>query len=312
MANGIIIIDKPAGWTSMDVCAKLRGMFHEKRVGHAGTLDPMATGVLPVFIGRATRAVEFAADSDKEYIAGLKLGVVTNTQDTTGEVLEERAADVSREQLLPALERFTGPIEQVPPMYSAIKVNGKKLYELARKGKEVERKPRPVTIHALEVLDEAPPEGTDYLLRVVCSKGTYMRTLCHDIGQALGCGGCMSSLRRVKAAGFTLDDSIGLEAVQAAVDRGEGESLLRPVDSCFSHVPVLRLKTARAEKKIRNGAALAAPDIAEGAFTGARRDGKKGLFELAHGGTIFLDEIGDASQIGRVRKYSRQWVVLEE
>ena len=138
MPNGIIIIDKPQGWTSMDVCAKLRGMFHEKRVGHAGTLDPMATGVLPVFIGRATRAVEFAAGSDKEYIAGLKLGVVTNTQDTTGEVLEERPVDVSGERLRRVLEGFTGDIEQVPPMYSAIKVNGKKLYELARKGKEVE------------------------------------------------------------------------------------------------------------------------------------------------------------------------------
>ena len=130
MPNGIIVIDKPAGWTSMDVCAKLRGMFREKRVGHAGTLDPMATGVLPVFIGRATRAVQYAAESDKEYIAGLKLGVVTNTQDTTGEVLEEHPVDVTRDQLWTALETFHGWIEQVPPMYSAIKVNGKKLYEL--------------------------------------------------------------------------------------------------------------------------------------------------------------------------------------
>ena len=265
MASGIIIIDKPAGWTSMDVCAKLRGMFHEKRVGHAGTLDPMATGVLPVFIGRATRAVEFAAGSDKEYIAGLKLGVVTNTQDTTGEVLEERSVEVTRDQLLAALERFTGDIEQIPPMYSAIKINGKKLYELARKGKEVERRPRPVTIRALEVLD-GPGTGADFVLRVVCSKGTYVRTLCHDIGQALGCGGCMSSLRRVKAAGFTLEDSVGLEAVQAAVDRGEGESLLLPVDACFAGVPVLVLKTAGAEKKIRNGAALAARDIPDGEY----------------------------------------------
>ncbi|MCI8762247.1 MAG: tRNA pseudouridine(55) synthase TruB [Oscillospiraceae bacterium] len=266
MASGIIIIDKPAGWTSMDVCAKLRGMFHEKRVGHAGTLDPMATGVLPVFIGRATRAVEFAAGSDKEYIAGLKLGVVTNTQDTTGEVLEERGVEVTRDQLLAALERFTGDIEQIPPMWSAVKVNGKKLYELARKGKEVERRPRPVTIRALEVLDGAAPEGADFVLRVVCSKGTYVRTLCHDIGQALGCGGCMSALRRVKAAGFTLEDSVTLEAVQAAVDRGEGEFLLLPVDACFAGVPVLVLKTAGAEKKIRNGAALAARDIPDGEY----------------------------------------------
>lgn len=265
LANGILIIDKPAGWTSMDVCAKLRGMFHEKRVGHAGTLDPMATGVLPVFIGRATRAVEFAADSDKEYIAGLKLGVVTNTQDTTGEIVEEHPVEVSGEQLRGVLERFTGNIEQIPPMYSAIKVNGKKLYELARKGKEVERKPRPVTIHALELLGW-PDTGEDFTLRVVCSKGTYVRTLCHDIGQALGCGGCMSSLRRVKAAGFTLADSVTLEAVQNAVDRGEGESLLLPVDAYFAGLPMLALKNAGAEKKIRNGAALKAPDIPDGEY----------------------------------------------
>ena len=265
MANGIIIIDKPAGWTSMDVCAKLRGMFREKRVGHAGTLDPMATGVLPVFIGRATRAVEFAADSDKEYIAGLKLGVVTNTQDTTGEILEERPVEVSGEQLRAVLDRFTGDIEQIPPMYSAIKIGGKKLYELARKGKEVERKPRPVTIHALE-LEGWPDAGEAFTLRVVCSKGTYVRTLCHDIGQALGCGGCMSSLRRVKAAGFTLADSVTLEAVQEAVDRGEGESLLLPVDAYFAGLPMLVLKTAGAEKKIRNGAALTVRDIPDGEY----------------------------------------------
>ena len=266
MPNGIIIMDKPQGWTSMDVCAKLRGIFHEKRVGHAGTLDPMATGVLPVFIGRATRAVEFAAGSDKEYVAGLKLGVVTNTQDITGEILEQRPAEVTRKQLLAVLPRFTGAIEQVPPMYSAIKINGKKLYELARKGKEVERGPRPVTIHALEALDGPPPQGVDFLLRIHCSKGTYVRTLCHDIGQALGCGGCMSSLQRVKAAGFTLADSVTLEAVQAAVDRGEGESLLLPVDCCFAGLPVLVLKTAGAEKKIRNGAALPVRDVPDGEY----------------------------------------------
>lgn len=266
MPNGILIINKPQGWTSMDVCAKLRGMFHEKRVGHAGTLDPMATGVLPVFIGRATRAVEFSADSDKEYIAGLKLGVVTNTQDATGEIVEKRPVDVSRDQLRAALKGFTGDIEQVPPMYSAIKINGKKLYELARKGREVERKPRHVTIHTLELLEETPPEGADCLLRVVCSKGTYVRTLCHDIGQALGCGGCMGSLQRVKAAGFTLADSVALQTVQDVVDRGEGETLLLPVDRCFASLPVLVLKNAGAEKKIRNGAALAAPNVKPGDY----------------------------------------------
>jgi len=265
MANGILIIDKPAGWTSMDVCAKLRGIYHEKRVGHGGTLDPMATGVLPVFIGRATRAVEFASDSDKEYIAGLKLGVATNTQDTTGEILEERPVCVTRGELEAVLVRFTGDIEQVPPMYSAVKVGGKKLYELARKGKEVERKPRPVTIRTLELLD--PPEsGEDFVLRVVCSKGTYVRTLCHDIGQALGCGGCMSSLRRVQAAGFTLEDAVTLEAVQAAANGGRAEELLLPVDAYFAGLPVLVLKTAGAEKKVRSGAALTVRDISDGEY----------------------------------------------
>ena len=262
MANGILVIDKPQGWTSMDVCAKLRGMFHEKRVGHAGTLDPMATGVLPVFIGRATRAVQFAAESDKEYIAGLRLGVVTNTQDTTGEVLEERPVDVTRDQLWTALERFHGQIEQVPPMYSAIKINGKKLYELARKGKEVERRPRSVAIRALGLLGW-PDAGEDFSLRVVCSKGTYVRTLCHDIGQALGCGGCMSSLRRVKAAGFTLTDCVTLEAVQEAVDRGEGESLLLPVDEYFARNGWKASVTVRpaAEKVLRNGGQVGTPGV---------------------------------------------------
>ena len=179
MANGILIVDKPSGWTSQDVAAKLRGVFHERRVGHGGTLDPMATGVLPIFIGRATRGAEFLEHAEKEYVAGLRLGLVTNTQDTSGETLEERPVSVARAQLEAVLRQFTGPIEQIPPMYSAIKIGGKKLYELARKGQEVERKPRPVTIHELELLDGA---GADWMLRVRCSKGTYVRTLCHDIG----------------------------------------------------------------------------------------------------------------------------------
>ena len=199
MPNGIIIIDKPAGWTSMDVCAKLRGIFHEKRVGHAGTLDPMATGVLPVFLGRATRAVEFAEQTGKEYLAGLRLGLVTDTQDVTGRVLEERPVTCAPAEVEAALAAFRGEITQIPPMYSALKRDGKKLYELARAGKEVERAPRPVTIHALEVVEQTGPNC--YTLRVRCSKGTYVRTLCHDIGAALGCGGCMSALRRTEAAG---------------------------------------------------------------------------------------------------------------
>ena len=267
MASGILIVDKPAGWTSMDVCAKLRGVFHEKRVGHGGTLDPMATGVLPVFIGRATRAVEFAEKSDKKYIAGLKLGVITNTQDTSGEVLEERPAQVSREQLEAALEKFRGDILQVPPMYSAIKINGKKLYELARKGREVERPARAVTIKALEILDKQG-DGL-YTIRVRCTKGTYIRTLCHDIGQTLGCGGCMASLRRTMAAGFTLEDAVSLEQIRTEADPA---SLLLPVDCLFAGRPVLVLKSAEAEKKIRNGMTAVLPELPSGEYRVYSRD----------------------------------------
>ena len=254
MPNGIIVIDKPQDWTSMDVCAKLRGLFHEKRIGHAGTLDPMATGVLPVFVGRATRAVECASAGDKEYLAGLRLGTVTDTQDTSGRVLEEHTVSVTREELEAALAPFRGEIQQLPPMYSAIKINGKKLYELARKGREVERKPRAITIHSLVV--EGQESATDFLIRVRCSKGTYVRTLCHDIGQALGCGGTMYSLRRTMAAGFTLEDALPLEQVLQAEDPA---SLLLGVDAYFAGRPVLILKPA-AEKKVRNGMTLVLPD----------------------------------------------------
>lgn len=246
MANGIIIIDKPAGWTSMDVCAKLRGILKTKKIGHAGTLDPMATGVLPVFVGRATRAVSFAEGGEKEYVAGLRLGRTTNTQDTEGETLTQSPVTVGREELEAVLPRFTGEISQIPPMFSAIKINGQKLYDLARQGKEVERKARAVTIFALEVVEQV--SETDYILRIRCSKGTYVRTLCHDIGQALGCGGCMFSLRRTMAAGFTLDESVTLEQMQEG-----GEALLRPTDSLFRDRPDYRLKTEKQEERCRNG-----------------------------------------------------------
>ena len=232
MANGILIIDKPQNWTSMDVCAKLRRVLGERRIGHAGTLDPMATGVLPVFVGRATRAVEFASEGEKEYLAGLRLGQVTDTQDTTGTVLETHPVDVTLEALEAALEPFRGDIQQIPPMYSAIKIQGKKLYELARKGREVERPPRTITIHSLTM--EKQVSSTDFLLRVRCSKGTYVRTLCHDIGRALGCGGTMFSLRRTMAAGFTLEQSRPLTEV---LEHPDPASLLTPVDAYFSGRP---------------------------------------------------------------------------
>ena len=249
MANGIIIIDKPAGWTSMDVCAKLRGILKTKKVGHAGTLDPMATGVLPVFVGQATRAVSFAEDGEKEYIAGLRLGRTTDTQDISGETLDTHPVLTGREDLLHLLPRFTGEIQQVPPMYSAVKIGGQKLYQIARRGGEIERPARPVTVYELELLDQTGPG--DYTLRIRCSKGTYVRTLCHDIGQALSCGGCMASLRRTMAAGYTLDESHTLEQVQA-----QGEALLRPVDTLFRQHPAYHITHPRVEQLCRNGNAF--------------------------------------------------------
>lgn len=242
MPNGIIIIDKPAGWTSMDVCAKLRGILHEKRVGHAGTLDPMATGVLPVFVGQATKAVSFAENGRKVYETVLQLGRVTDTQDTTGETLEERAVTVTADNMRAALPRFLGEIEQIPPMYSAIKVNGQKLYDLARQGKEVARKPRRITIYGLALTEELG--NGQYALRVECSKGTYIRTLCHDLGQALGCGGCMAALRRTEASGFRIGEAVTLEDAAR-----EGEALLRPLDSLFRVYPAFTIPNAALEKK---------------------------------------------------------------
>jgi tRNA pseudouridine55 synthase len=259
MANGILIVDKPAGWTSQDVAAKLRGVFHEKRVGHGGTLDPMATGVLPIFIGRATRAVPFFEHADKVYEAGLRLGLVTDTQDVTGRTLEERAVDVTQAQLEAALDSFRGEIAQIPPMYSAIKVNGQKLYALARQGKAVERAPRPVTIFALDLLGGA---GADWRLRVHCSKGTYVRTLCHDIGAALGCGGCLSALRRTRAGAYDVTRSHTMAEILAADDP---EALLLPTDSLFSDRPALKV-AENAERKLRNGAPLHTPKLKDGEY----------------------------------------------
>ena len=266
MPNGILIVDKPAGWTSQDVAAKLRGVFHEKRVGHGGTLDPMATGVLPIFIGRATRAVPFFEHADKVYEATLRLGLVTDTQDVTGRTLEERPVDITQEQLEAALAQFRGEIRQIPPMYSAIKVNGQKLYALARQGKEIERAPRPVTIYELTCVDRGNSQfstlNSQFALRVHCSKGTYVRTLCHDIGAALGCGGCMAALRRTRAGRYGIEQAHSLEEILAAPDP---EALLLPVDSLFSDRPTVKVNEV-GEKKLRNGAALKTPKLPDGEY----------------------------------------------
>ena len=247
--NGILLIDKPSDWTSNDVVIKLKGMLRQRRIGHSGTLDPMATGLLVVFVGRATRAVEFAEADCKRYIAGLRLGITTDTQDISGTVLDERSVGTGEEQLLAALDRFTGDIDQVPPMYSALKVNGQKLYDIARKGGVVERKARRINISDITLMGR---EGDDYILDVSCSKGTYIRTLCHDIGQSLGCGGCMSSLRRVKAGVFSVDNAYSLQQVQQAADAGMAESLLLPVDSLFSAYPSYIADRTQL-KRIKNG-----------------------------------------------------------
>ena len=253
--NGIVIIDKPEGWTSQDVVSKLRGVFQTRRIGHGGTLDPMATGVLPVFVGRATRGVEFFEHAEKTYEAVLQLGITTDTEDTTGTVLEEKPVSVTQEQFLTALEAFRGEIQQIPPMYSALKVNGQKLYELARKGKEVERKPRTITIHQLDCLEF---EGNTAKIRVRCSKGTYIRTLCKDIGEALGCGGCMAALRRVGAGAYTIGEAVPLADLVASEVPSQ---FLRPVDSMFTQYEAVTL-TANQEKRCRNGNSfsIALPD----------------------------------------------------
>ena len=191
--NGILLLDKDEGWTSQDCVSKLRGILGERRIGHAGTLDPLATGLLVMLVGRATRAAAFAEAETKEYVAAFRPGVVTDTQDITGNLLRSSAVLPTEEDVRAALGRFTGEIEQIPPMYSAIKINGQKLYDIARRGGEVERAPRCITIHSIDYLGQ---ERGDHLLRIRCSKGTYIRTLCHDLGEYLGCGGCMAALPR--------------------------------------------------------------------------------------------------------------------
>ena len=244
--NGIVIVDKPQGWTSQDVTARLRRVFNTRRIGHGGTLDPMATGVLPVFVGRATRGVEFFEHAEKIYETVLRPGITTDTEDITGTVLTRVEAQITAEMVEAVLPQFRGQILQVPPMYSALKVDGQKLYELARKGREVERQPRPITIHELTLL-KVDEEGIH--LRVHCSKGTYIRTLCKDIGLALGCGGCMAALRRVQAGEYTAAESVPL---QELLETTQPEKYLRQVDSMFRNHPAVTL-SPKQELRCRNG-----------------------------------------------------------
>ena len=238
--NGIILVDKPADWTSHDVVGKLRGILHERRVGHSGTLDPMATGLLTVFVGRATRAVQFAETHNKHYVASLRCGYSTDTQDTSGRVTAQTGISPTEAELTDVLPEFTGEISQIPPMYSAIKVSGKKLYELARKGETVERKPRTVNISELSLVGH---DGDDFVLSVSCSKGTYIRTLCNDIGERLGCLACMSALRRTNAGPFDIRDAHTLSEIAE-----DPERYIIPVDSLFSEHPAIELSAAQTAK----------------------------------------------------------------
>ncbi len=215
--DGLLLVDKPQEWTSMDVCAHLRGVLHERHIGHTGTLDPNATGLLVVLTGKGTKAAKYLENDTKEYHARLRLGVRTDTQDIWGTVLEENGRTCAREELEAVLPRFRGDIMQLPPMYSAIKRRGRKLYEIARRGGDVEREPRPITVYRLEATDR--DENGDWGLEIECSKGTYIRTLCHDIGQALGCGGCMSALRRVRAGAFRIEEAHTLDEIRAEPER---------------------------------------------------------------------------------------------
>lgn len=270
--DGIVIVDKPEGWTSQDVVSKLRGVFQTRRIGHGGTLDPMATGVLPVFVGRATRGVEFFEHAEKTYETVLRLGLTTDTEDITGTVLTEQDAFVTGSQLEEVLARFRGQIQQIPPMYSAIKVNGQKLCDLARKGREVERKPRIITIHELTLLGM---EADGIHLRVRCSKGTYIRTLCKDIGEALGCGGCMAALRRVTAGEYTIENAVPL---QTLIESSDPSGYLLPVDSMFRQYPAVTL-TEKQEKCCRNGVAFTC-NLAEGTYRVYDKNGE--FLALSH------------------------------
>ena len=276
--DGIVIVDKPQEWTSQDVTAKLRGVFQTRRIGHGGTLDPMATGVLPVFVGRATRGVEFFEHADKTYEAVLRLGLTTTTEDIWGEKLEEKAVSVTEEKILSVLPQFRGEIQQIPPMYSAIKVNGQKLCNLARKGKEIERPARTITIHALDFLGM---EGSSVRLRVHCSKGTYIRTLCKDIGAALGCGGCMASLRRVAAGSYTEAEAVPLAQLIECDDPG---AFLRGVDTMFSRHPAVTL-TEKQTLRCRNGNAFSI-DLPAGTYRAYDRSGEFLMLAKVEDGTM--------------------------
>lgn len=247
--DGIIVVHKEKGFTSFDVVAKLRGILKQKKIGHTGTLDPDATGVLPVCLGCATKLCDMLTDTTKVYEAELLLGVTTDTQDISGKILESKSVEVTEEEVYETIASFIGVQQQIPPMYSALKVDGKKLYELAREGKTVERKPREIVIDKIEILEMKLPKVR---MRVTCSKGTYIRTLCNDIGEKLGCGGAMKSLIRHKTAGFSLEEAKTLDEIETIMKAGKIESIIKGVDTVFEGYPKAVVKE-ECIKAVRNG-----------------------------------------------------------
>ena len=249
MYHGVINVYKEAGFTSHDVVARLRGICKQKKIGHTGTLDPDAVGVLPVCLGNATRLCDMLTDRTKEYVASFRLGIVTDTQDLSGKVLESHTPDRDPQSVRQAVASFVGDQLQIPPMYAALKVDGKRLYELAREGKTVERKARQITIYELELLKEEHP---DYTMRVCCSKGTYIRTLCHDIGQKLGCGGVMTHLLRSRVGEFRAEDAYRLSEIQSFAEAGRLQEILVPTENMFSQFMTLKVKDSGL-KALQNG-----------------------------------------------------------
>ena len=263
MINGIINVYKEAGFTSHDVVAKLRGILKQKKIGHTGTLDPDATGVLPVCLGKGTKLADMLTNTDKTYEAVLELGITTDTQDMSGTVIKQSALTCDEDEVVECIKSFVGECMQIPPMYSALKVDGKKLYELAREGKEIERKARKVVFREIKILDISLPQVT---MEVTCSKGTYIRTLCHDIGEKLGCGGCMKSLIRTRVGIFGIEDSRTLCEIEAIMQNGKLNDLVRTTDSMFLQYPAIATKPEY-DNRIYNGNFFDATHV-EGEFSG--------------------------------------------
>lgn len=293
--NGIICVNKPQDFTSFDVIAKLRGILRIKRLGHGGTLDPMATGVLPVFVGTATKACDIMPDNSKSYLASFRLGQTSDTQDITGEILSSSDMTVGYDMLNDVLPCFKGKIMQLPPMYSAVQVNGQRLYDLARQGIEVERTPREIEISSLSLVDydEEKREG---VLEIGCSKGTYIRTIINDIGEKLGCGGIMTSLVRTSSGGFTLNDCFTFDEIQNARDEERLEELILPIERVFEKLPKIRLGEAQS-RMYRNGVKLdleRVRDVRDGADTYAVYAHEVGFI-----GTAVADRENGVLRIGK-------------